>query len=56
METEISQLGVNASPRRAALLIRAIVRRDGAEAERLTRKHVEDALAAGIELEDVLPQ
>jgi DNA-binding GntR family transcriptional regulator len=36
--------------------MRSIVRRDAAEAERLMRKHVEDALAAVIEMEDVLPQ
>lgn len=34
----------------------AIVRGDAPEAERLMRKHVEDALAAVIEMEDVLPQ
>lgn len=34
----------------------AIVRGDAPEAERLMRKHVDDALAAVIEMEDVLPQ
>lgn len=37
------------------LITDAIVRGDAPEAERLMRKHVEDALAAVIEMEDVLP-